>query len=274
MSNLNTFTQMSENEQVAFYGAVFAIVLADGLISPEEQSFINDTINANILSNFVQEKIKQYTTNPPSLANCLHDLKKAHENVRLEVAFALTMIIYTNVASQEREKEIIKQIKVELNISDKQEEEILKQIQIEKNISNENTVNSFSNIQDSTNTVNLFSKIQDWINSDTVRSNFSPEKFLNELKKRSLKAGKEIIKIALLLFFALEHPKCTPQDKLKIFGALAYFLMPIDIIPDFLLGGFTDDLGALTSVVITVASFVDDSVREKAKKKAIELFGE
>jgi uncharacterized membrane protein YebE (DUF533 family) len=141
MSNPNAFTQMSENEQVAFYGTVFAIALADGSISPEEQNLINDALNAKLLSNFVQEKIKQYTTNPPQLADCLRKLKSPHEDVRLGIASALTRIVCANGASQEREKEIIKQIKVELSISDKQEEEIIRQVKTEMNISNENIAN-------------------------------------------------------------------------------------------------------------------------------------
>jgi uncharacterized membrane protein YkvA (DUF1232 family) len=112
------------------------------------------------------------------------------------------------------------------------------------------------------------------INSETIRSNYSETGFWNKVKKWNRKVGKEFTQKALVLYYALFHPQCNPQDRLMIYGALAYFIIPIDIGPDFLPGGFTDDLAALTFVVIKLASFIDESVRERANQKAVDFFGE
>lgn len=54
-----------------------------------------------------------------------------------------------------------------------------------------------------------------------------------------------------------------------IIGALGYFILPLDLIPDFAAGvGFTDDLGALGLALIQVAMYIDEDVKLKAKEKS------
>lgn len=54
--------------------------------------------------------------------------------------------------------------------------------------------------------------------------------------------------------------------KAVLFGALAYFIMPADVIPDFVAGlGFTDDASVLVAALSTVKQYVTDGHREKAK---------
>jgi uncharacterized membrane protein YkvA (DUF1232 family) len=56
-------------------------------------------------------------------------------------------------------------------------------------------------------------------------------------------------------------------------GTIAYFLSPIDGIPDlapFL--GFTDDLGVLGMGLVAIAAYINGEVREKAKTKLHNWF--
>lgn len=54
--------------------------------------------------------------------------------------------------------------------------------------------------------------------------------------------------------------------KAVLFGALAYFIMPADVIPDFIAGlGFTDDAGVLLAAMKTVHAHIKDAHRQKAK---------
>lgn len=62
-----------------------------------------------------------------------------------------------------------------------------------------------------------------------------------------------------------------PQTPNKVRGillaALAYFIMPLDTIPDFLLGfGLTDDLTVLTVAFTTISGNITDAHRAAAKK--------
>lgn len=65
----------------------------------------------------------------------------------------------------------------------------------------------------------------------------------------------------------------TPlRVKATLFGALAYFILPFDLIPDVFLGlGFTDDLAVLMTAMALVNSHVKQSHRDQAKAKLAQL---
>jgi uncharacterized membrane protein YkvA (DUF1232 family) len=59
----------------------------------------------------------------------------------------------------------------------------------------------------------------------------------------------------------------TPlKVKATLFAALAYFILPFDIIPDFILGlGFTDDLAVLVTAMTLVRNHITSDHRQRAK---------
>lgn len=61
--------------------------------------------------------------------------------------------------------------------------------------------------------------------------------------------------------------KTTPmRAKGILFGALAYFILPIDVIPDVILGlGFTDDMAVLLAAFNVVRTHVNQSHRDRAR---------
>ena len=61
--------------------------------------------------------------------------------------------------------------------------------------------------------------------------------------------------------------KTTPlRAKGILIGALAYFILPVDVVPDFILGlGFTDDMAVLLAAVNVVRTHVTQSHRDKAR---------
>ncbi|MFL8935232.1 YkvA family protein [Rossellomorea oryzaecorticis] len=110
--------------------------------------------------------------------------------------------------------------------------------------------------------------------NDTEK-HFSEEKFWGKLKKFGLKAGHSVVYTALLLYFVLQKPDVPKKAKMVIIGALGYFILPTDLIPDMAVGvGFTDDLGALGVALLQVAMYIDDEVKAKAKAKLTDWFGE
>ncbi len=62
--------------------------------------------------------------------------------------------------------------------------------------------------------------------------------------------------------------KATPlKVKGTLLAALAYFVMPLDVIPDVLLGlGFTDDLAVLMTAFSMVKGHINATHRAKAKQ--------
>ncbi len=105
-------------------------------------------------------------------------------------------------------------------------------------------------------------------------NHYSEEGFWEKLKNFALKAGSEIVEKALWLYYAAQDPATPAWAKTVIYGALGYFILPLDAIPDMLPGvGFSDDLGALAAAVATVAAYINDDVKKKAAEKMQGWFG-
>lgn len=67
-------------------------------------------------------------------------------------------------------------------------------------------------------------------------------------------------------FYCALDSKSPAFVKAVLFGALAYFIMPADVIPDFLAGvGFTDDASVLMAAMATVKKYINNEHREKAR---------
>ena len=103
---------------------------------------------------------------------------------------------------------------------------------------------------------------------------FSFDSLMSKIKETAKKAGLNAIYMALLLYYALESPTISTVDKAIIYGALGYFICPIDIAPDILpFIGLTDDIAVLAWAFSRVKSNVNDMTREKAKTKLKIWFG-
>lgn len=103
---------------------------------------------------------------------------------------------------------------------------------------------------------------------------YSDDKFWKKLFKHAKAAGREVVEKALLMFYAAQEPATPGWAKGVIYGALAYFILPTDTIPDFLPGvGYVDDLTALAAALATVAIYITPEVQEKASAKLSQWFG-
>ena len=104
---------------------------------------------------------------------------------------------------------------------------------------------------------------------------YSEESLADKISKVAKKAGIKVIYAALLLYYVVKNPKTTKADRAKILGALGYFILPIDIIPDAIpIAGFTDDLAALTWAIYAVAKNVTPEIKAQAKAKLKDWFGD
>jgi uncharacterized membrane protein YkvA (DUF1232 family) len=110
---------------------------------------------------------------------------------------------------------------------------------------------------------------------EKTSKHFSDDKFWVKLKKFSKKAGSSVVYAVLLLFYTLQKPEVPVKVKGVIIGALGYFILPLDLIPDVIGGvGYTDDLGALGIALFQVAMYIDEDVKNKAKVKLRGWFGD
>lgn len=90
----------------------------------------------------------------------------------------------------------------------------------------------------------------------------------------SKKAGAKVIRMVLLLYYAATDPAMPIVDKAKIYGALGYFILPLDLVPDMTpVLGFSDDMAALLWAFKSVASHITPETQHKADRKLGEWFG-
>jgi uncharacterized membrane protein YkvA (DUF1232 family) len=76
---------------------------------------------------------------------------------------------------------------------------------------------------------------------------------------------------ALAAFYCATDPQTDKRVKLVLVGALAYFVMPFDVIPDVLpLLGFTDDAAVIATALSAVSRAMKPEHRERAKQKLDE----
>ncbi len=67
--------------------------------------------------------------------------------------------------------------------------------------------------------------------------------------------------------YCATDPETPARVKLLIVGALAYFVMPIDGIPDILpLVGFTDDAAVIAATIAAIRAHLREEHWERAKK--------
>lgn len=71
---------------------------------------------------------------------------------------------------------------------------------------------------------------------------------------------------ALAAYYCATDGATPVQVKAILMGALAYFVIPSDMIPDFIVAmGFTDDAAVLYAAIRTVAPHIREPHRDKAR---------
>ena len=79
---------------------------------------------------------------------------------------------------------------------------------------------------------------------------YSKDSFWNKLNNYARIAGEELVRKACTLYFCFNDSDTPKKDKATILGALAYFISPIDAIPDITpFIGYSDDLGAIAAAI-------------------------
>ena len=81
-----------------------------------------------------------------------------------------------------------------------------------------------------------------------------------------------MVYLALLLYYAATSDDMPLHHKMSLLGALAYLVMPVDLIPDFLPGGYTDDMAALWAAYQLVKDNITDAVKAQALRKLQDWF--
>lgn len=112
-------------------------------------------------------------------------------------------------------------------------------------------------------------------NLQPYQKHYSDEGLLEKISKTFKKAGLKVIYHTLLLYYVLMDENTPRQHKMIIIGALGYFILPIDLIPDFIpIVGFSDDAAAIVACLKTVSDNVTPEIKRKSLNKLHDWFDE
>ena len=104
--------------------------------------------------------------------------------------------------------------------------------------------------------------------------NYSEDGLWKKIGNVAKKAGLKTVYMVLLLYYVLISDSTPKKYKAMIIGALGYFILPLDAIPDIVPAvGYTDDVAALAGAILAVAKCISPEIEAQAKTKLEEWFG-
>ena len=104
---------------------------------------------------------------------------------------------------------------------------------------------------------------------------FDADPLWEKLRRFARRAGRVVVERVLRLYYASQDPRTPAWARRAIYGGLAYFVLPLDFVPDFLPGiGFTDDAATLLLTLTAVSAYVHDDIKVRARAKIADWFGE
>ena len=94
-----------------------------------------------------------------------------------------------------------------------------------------------------------------------------------KMKNGFAAAGSDLITQALELFYCAMDPKTHKGSRALAMAALAYYIMPLDAIPDMLpVVGFADDLAMIFGAINKLNPHINVKHRKHAREKFDDLF--
>jgi uncharacterized membrane protein YkvA (DUF1232 family) len=111
------------------------------------------------------------------------------------------------------------------------------------------------------------------INLERYRRFFSERNFWSVIGRFAQRLGIKTVYTALLMYYAYRRKETPFWAKNIVIGVLGYLLTPLDFLPDLTpIIGFTDDIGLLSFGLVTIASFINQDVRNQAREKLTKWF--
>lgn len=116
-------------------------------------------------------------------------------------------------------------------------------------------------------------KADDALSYLDFRKYFNVDALWQKVTRVAKAAGLKAIYAVMLLYYTSIDPGTPWKAKATIYGALGYFILPLDFIPDTLpLVGFSDDMAALIAALKAVWMYITPAVRNRAFEKVRSWF--
>ena len=110
---------------------------------------------------------------------------------------------------------------------------------------------------------------------ETYEKDYSEKKLWEKIRDTIHVAGLKLLNQALILYYVAQSPNCPTKIKAGIFGALGYFISPLDLIPDPApVVGYTDDALVIAAAIAMAQMYITDDIKKQARAKIESIFGE
>ncbi|MBN2529611.1 MAG: DUF1232 domain-containing protein [Deltaproteobacteria bacterium] len=108
----------------------------------------------------------------------------------------------------------------------------------------------------------------------TEQNELASDRLGQRVKRIARRAGRRVLNPVLKMFFSVRDPQTPRWARVAIYGALAYFIFPLDAVPDIIpMVGYTDDFGVLMAALATVAVHIKPEHKERAAHVLEQWFG-
>lgn len=105
------------------------------------------------------------------------------------------------------------------------------------------------------------------------KQDYSDDSFWDKVGSSAKAAGKKALTPAFQLYYAQEQDETPGWAKALVYSSLAYFILPVDAVPDPLPGGYLDDAALMAGTITTIAKYITPVVKRKATIKLNEWLG-
>jgi uncharacterized membrane protein YkvA (DUF1232 family) len=267
----------SDEDTLAFFAVLFGVAAIDGKIDEDELSIILSSPEAEKLSVEEKKKLQSYSCKPPSLEESIKKLSKANQELKFGLIFYILNLVWIDGVVTSEEEQAIKIVQQELEINNLQVKAIKGFIDILAKTRNEQGQEIAEEVKiaiERMKKVGIPIEALAYSQDDAQDIEYSDEKFLEKMKAFGAKAGKGLVEQAFIMWYVLHDPNTPTPAKLTIAGALAYWILPIDMIPDLLPAvGFTDDISVIAAAITSIAISITPDAKAKAKQQTEALFG-
>lgn len=113
-------SDLTEQERLAFYGAMFAVAAADDQIDERESDQILESLDLDDLSESSRERAFALSIAPPSLQSCLDLFRDADERLRLGLMLNLVDVALADDEIEPGEPMTLEQARVTLGLTSEQ----------------------------------------------------------------------------------------------------------------------------------------------------------
>lgn len=276
VQTLQGWLPFSSEDTLAFLAVLFAVAAADNQIDEAELNLILSSPEASQLSAKEKQILQTYKDHPPALETAIKDMADADAELKFGLIFCILNLIRINGSRTPAEEEALKLAQQELKISDAQLKAIEDFIEVmdqARNSQNEAAKAEVSSAIENMKAVGVPVDALTYAHSEAEEMDYSDDKFIEKMKTFGQQAGQKLVEQAFIMWYTLHAPQTPISAKLTIAGALAYWILPVDLIPDVLPAvGFTDDFTTIASAMTSIAMSITPEIRAKAKHQTAALF--